>query len=97
MEVAISMMIKLVSMIKLVIVMKGVEDCLLVNIYAPKKDPENKMPVMVWIHGGSLITGSNRCSQYCGHFLCYTRNLFELHATFSDDLTNSSVRFDRMK
>ena len=46
-----------------VIVMVGVEDCLLVNIYAPKSNPGNKMPVMVWIHGGSLITGSNRCSQ----------------------------------
>ena len=62
MKVAMSMMIKLVSMIKLVIVMKGVEDCLLVNIYAPKNNSGNKMPVMVWIQGGSLITGSNRCS-----------------------------------
>jgi len=43
--------------------LEGVEDCLLVNIYVPKNNPENKMPVMVWIHGGSLITGSNRYAE----------------------------------
>ena len=50
------------SMILLFVVV-GVEDCLLVNIYVPKSNPETKMPVMVWIHGGSLIFGSNRCSR----------------------------------
>ena len=36
------------------------EDCLLLNIYVPKTNSSQNMPVMVWIHGGSLITGSNR-------------------------------------
>ena len=68
----------------------GVEDCLLVNIYAPKSNPGNKMPVMVWIHGGSLITGSNRCS-----LERYVRDIFYT-ATSSDDLTNSLVRFNEL-
>ena len=39
------------------------EDCLVLNVYAPKMaldvNLQKKLPVMVWIHGGSLITGSN--------------------------------------
>jgi para-nitrobenzyl esterase len=34
----------------------GSEDCLKLNVYAPK-GAKNK-PVMVWIHGGGLLTGS---------------------------------------
>jgi para-nitrobenzyl esterase len=39
----------------------GSEDCLYLNIYTPP-GPKNqykhhKLPVMVWIHGGSLVTG----------------------------------------
>ena len=40
----------------------GNEDCLFLNVYTPGlKKNENKhngLPVMVWIHGGSLVTGS---------------------------------------
>merc|ERR1711990_903444 len=32
------------------------EDCLGLNVYTPSLD--EKLPVMVWIHGGSLMTGS---------------------------------------
>lgn len=39
----------------------GSEDCLTLNIYTPdEKQNQNKhlgLPVMVWIHGGSLVTG----------------------------------------
>ena len=41
----------------------GQEECLLLNIYVPEaaltgeKDP---LPVMVWLHGGALLFGSNR-------------------------------------
>ena len=40
---------------------KGQEDCLFLNIYVPKAALNNDelLTVMVWIHGGSLITGSN--------------------------------------
>ena len=34
----------------------GIEDCLKLNVYIPKTG-EN-LPVMVWIHGGALLTGS---------------------------------------
>merc|ERR1711962_346212 len=37
----------------------GQEDCLMMNIYSPNLRPETPLPVMVWIHGGGLITGSN--------------------------------------
>ncbi len=40
------------------------EDCLTLNIWAPKD--ALGAPVMVWIHGGSLVTGSSRESMYDG-------------------------------
>ncbi|MEM7360094.1 MAG: carboxylesterase family protein [Pseudomonadota bacterium] len=49
----------------------GSEDCLTLNIWAPKRSPEaarstsNKIPVMVWIHGGGNNSG--------------TANLFQAH------------------
>jgi para-nitrobenzyl esterase len=33
------------------------EDCLYLNVFAPAR-PARHSPVMVWIHGGSLVTGS---------------------------------------
>jgi para-nitrobenzyl esterase len=39
----------------------GSEDCLKLNIYTPKPAknlPIKNLPVMVWIHGGGLLTGS---------------------------------------
>jgi len=33
------------------------EDCLFLNIYTPAAD-RRKRPVLVWIHGGSFVTGS---------------------------------------
>lgn len=40
------------------------EDCLTLNVWAPKD--ARGAPVMVWIHGGSLTTGSSRESMYDG-------------------------------
>ena len=40
----------------------GNEDCLKLNVYAPKA--AKKAPVMVWIHGGALITGAASESYY---------------------------------
>ena len=36
------------------------EDCLFLNVYTPANaTPGSKLPVMFWIHGGSLITGES--------------------------------------
>lgn len=32
----------------------GQEDCLFVNVWTPSLQPDAKLPVMVWIHGGFL-------------------------------------------
>ena len=41
-------------------VLSGQEDCLMLNIYVPEVAFESALPVMVWIHGGALIRGSNQ-------------------------------------
>ncbi len=33
------------------------EDCLHLNIWSRAETPNEKLPVMVWIHGGALVTG----------------------------------------
>ncbi|XP_037785050.1 cholinesterase 2-like [Penaeus monodon] len=48
--------------------MYGDEDCLYLNVFTPRKiKPNKKLPVMVWIHGGSFIAGSNH--EYLPHVL----------------------------
>lgn len=43
------------------------EDCLYLNIYAPKAGTQNaKAPVMVWIHGGGFVGGSGSGPFYDG-------------------------------
>ncbi|UKT62964.1 carboxylesterase/lipase family protein [Pedobacter mucosus] len=36
----------------------GNEDCLSLNIYTPQITGKSKLPVLVWVHGGSLTAGS---------------------------------------
>ena len=40
------------------------EDCLYLNIWTPTATPDARLPVMVYIHGGSFIIGSGE--QYDG-------------------------------
>ncbi|EDW33332.1 GL20577 [Drosophila persimilis] len=36
----------------------GVEDCLYLNVYRPKRRDRNPLPVMVYIHSGAYLSGS---------------------------------------
>ncbi|WP_310550144.1 carboxylesterase/lipase family protein [Paenibacillus glufosinatiresistens] len=44
------------------------EDCLYLNIWAPEEERE-PLPVMVWIHGGTFVTGSGSQPQFDGALL----------------------------
>lgn len=42
------------------------EDCLYLNIWAPKAAPRQKLPVVVWIYGGGFNIGSASMANYSG-------------------------------
>ncbi|MEV8535585.1 carboxylesterase family protein [Streptomyces sp. NPDC051211] len=42
------------------------EDCLNLNVWTPDPARSARLPVMVWIHGGSLTRGSAACPVYDG-------------------------------
>lgn len=42
------------------------EDCLYLNVWAPRAEPEQRRPVMVWLHGGALIFGAGSLPLYDG-------------------------------
>jgi para-nitrobenzyl esterase len=42
------------------------EDCLNLNVWSPAESAGQKLPVMVWIHGGSFETGSGAMQIYDG-------------------------------
>ncbi|XP_059061157.1 acetylcholinesterase-like [Achroia grisella] len=45
-------------------------NCLYLNIYVPNSaSSQNRLPVMVWIHGGAFATGSGRRSEYGPKYL----------------------------
>jgi para-nitrobenzyl esterase len=45
------------------------EDCLYLNVWTTAKEPADKLPVMVWIHGGAFNFGSASQSEYNGRNL----------------------------
>ncbi|MFI0982725.1 carboxylesterase/lipase family protein [Streptomyces sp. NPDC021093] len=42
------------------------EDCLTVNVWTPAKDPGDRLPVMVWLHGGGFLIGAGSAPHYAG-------------------------------
>lgn len=42
------------------------EDCLYLNVWTPAKKPDEKLAVMVWIHGGGYTTGAGSMPTYDG-------------------------------
>lgn len=50
-------------------VTSGSEDCLYLNIYTPKLNPNKPLPVMFWIHGGAFISGCGNDENYGADFL----------------------------
>lgn len=42
------------------------EECLNVNVWTPDPGPDAGLPVMVWVHGGAFVNGSNSVGSYDG-------------------------------
>ena len=38
--------------------LRGVEDCLVANIYTPSLDTSSQLPIMIFVHGGGYFAGS---------------------------------------
>ncbi len=46
------------------------EDCLFLNVYTPAETPEDRLPVLFYIHGGGFQTWYGSCYEYCGDGFC---------------------------
>lgn len=51
------------------LVASSAEDCLYLNVAAPVWPPKGKVPVMVWMHGGSNTAGSGEAAGFDQHTL----------------------------
>ncbi|SEK79515.1 para-nitrobenzyl esterase [Pseudobutyrivibrio ruminis] len=75
------------------------EDCLYLNVFAPEEASDEPLPVIFYVHGGSLSTGQSSYTEYRGEDLAkrgvivvnfaYRLNVFGYYA--ADDLKDESV------
>ena len=55
---------------------RGQEDCLFLNVYAPEIAIDGlPLPVLVWIHGGGLTSGSGRMAEYGPQYFMDTEQI----------------------
>lgn len=59
----------------------GSEDCLYLNIWRPAT-AEQKLPVVVWIHGGSNVVGVSYDPEYIGNNLAVNGNLIVVSVAY---------------
>ena len=45
------------------------EDCLFLNVWTPARRAQDRLPVMVWIHGGGFVAGTPAEKLYDGEWL----------------------------
>ena len=78
---------------------EGSEDCLAADIYAPANAKDSDLPVMVWIHGGSNVSGASQL--YQGHRLAVNEDVIVVSVQYRlgplgwfahEDLRNSATR-----
>lgn len=63
--------------------MKGSEDCLFLNVYAPADaKPDAKLPVMVYFHGGMFYAGAIGIPSFDGAVLAVAENVIVITVQF---------------
>jgi len=60
--------------------LEGSEDCLIFDIYAPANAKGKALPVMVWIHGGSNVSGASQL--YVGENLAKNENVIVMSVQY---------------
>jgi para-nitrobenzyl esterase len=60
--------------------LEGSEDCLAMDIYAPADAKGKNLPVMVWIHGGSNVSGASQL--YVGDHLAANENVIVMSVQY---------------
>lgn len=60
--------------------LEGSEDCLAVDIYAPADAKGKSLPVMLWIHGGSNVSGASQL--YVGENLAKNENVIVMSVQY---------------